>query len=246
MHEGGHAWHEWHTYDSKKLAPFNGDWPIFRATSFVIQEMHAKLFELILGRNASFLTKVFGKDLGANAFKATNLPIFNMGRVGNGPILHDAYVAIRTRIELDLMVGALSPVDIFDRWASDLEEYTGRSGENAVQLLLGEVHWYCSILGGVYQRYLLGSLYAHEAARIHFSEATDFEISWGTFLDVLCREVSRKGALANPRELTFQGQPIHTNVDSYFDFISGRLQRAVNDNGRLDQSCELSLGEELN
>jgi carboxypeptidase Taq len=163
IHEAGHALYEQGVdmkYDGTSLA--NG-------TSAGVHESQSRLWENLVGRSRNFWEHFYPK-LGKafpEQFKGVPLETFyrainkverSLIRTDADEVTYNLHVMLRFEFELALLEGTLAVKDLPEAWRERSKTDLGIAPPDDKDGVLQDVHWYASVIGGVFQGYTLGNV----------------------------------------------------------------------------------------
>jgi carboxypeptidase Taq len=165
LHEAGHA-----LYEMGTAQEFDGT-PLGSGTSNGIHESQSRTWENVVGRSLPVweyyypqLQAVFPDQLGSvpldTFYRAINHVQPSLIRVEADEITYNLHVIIRFELECELLEGALSIADLPEAWRARYQEALGVSSPTDTDGALQDVHWYAGLIGGQFQGYTLGNIFA--------------------------------------------------------------------------------------
>lgn len=165
LHEAGHALYEMGTDPSYDATPLGN------GTSAGIHESQSRTWENMVGRSLPVwkhyypkLQATFPEQLGnvdlRTFYHAINKVKPSLIRVEADEVTYNLHVIIRFELECELLEGKLSIVDLPEAWHARYQEYLGVSAPNDRDGVLQDVHWYVGLIGGAFQGYTLGNIFA--------------------------------------------------------------------------------------
>jgi len=163
IHEAGHALYEQGLDGRRARSPLGG------AISMGIHESQSRLWENMVGRSRPFWrywlprlrrrhAALKGVSLDAMV-KAVNAIRPSMIRVEADELTYNLHIALRYRIERDLIEGRLEVRQLPERWNASMHEFLGVVPRHDAEGVLQDIHW-ASGLFGYFPTYSLGNLYA--------------------------------------------------------------------------------------
>jgi carboxypeptidase Taq len=163
LHEAGHA-----LYEQGIRTDFEGT-PLAHGTSAGIHESQSRLWENLVGRSRAFweffyprLQAVFPDQLGSVSldtfYRAINKVERSLIRTEADEVTYNLHVITRFELELDLLEGRLAVRDLPEAWRERYRTNLGVVPEDDRDGVLQDVHWYGSMIGGVFQGYTLGNI----------------------------------------------------------------------------------------
>lgn len=211
LHETGHAMYE------QNLPAEHFGTPLGVACSFGIHESQSRLWENQVGRGRPFWDHFFPRlkqtfpavlaDVSAEAFYfAINDVRPSLVRVEADEATYNLHIALRFELELALLSGDLTAVDLPGAWNTRFEALFGLKVPDDARGCLQDIHW---SFGGIgyFPTYTLGNLYAAqlmEAVRREFGPGLDDDFRRGDFARLkgwLTQNVHRHGQRYRAREL---------------------------------------------
>jgi carboxypeptidase Taq len=162
LHEAGHA-----MYEQGVAVAFEGT-PLARGVSAGVHESQARLWENQVARGRAFwsfalprLRQRFPAFEGIDEEQAHRA----VNRVVPGPIRTDAdevsynlHVIVRFDLELALLEGTLSVVDLPEAWSERYRADLGVTPRSPNEGWLQDIHWFGGLIGGGFQGYTLGNV----------------------------------------------------------------------------------------
>ena len=188
LHEAGHAMYEQGTNPAYDGTPLGG------GTSAGIHESQSRTWENQVGRSRGFWTHYYPKLKAAfpqqlsgvteDAFyRAINKVKPSLIRTDADEVTYNLHVMIRFELEVQLLEGTLSIKDLPEVWNARYQSDLGIVAPDDRDGVLQDVHWYGGLIGGAFQGYTLGNLFAAQffeaALRAHPQIPT--EIAQGQF-----------------------------------------------------------------
>jgi carboxypeptidase Taq len=178
LHEMGH----W-LYDVQLPADLWGD-PAGEAMSAGLHESQGRLFEAIVGRSRPFwiwclprLRRAYGGfgDVSLEGMLAA-LRRVELGpvRVGADEVSYNLHVAVRCRLEVALLSGALPVADLPAAWNAAYERSLGLRPADDLQGCLQDGHWAAGLFG-YFASYALGNLAAAQLYEAALAAEPDLE-----------------------------------------------------------------------
>jgi len=165
LHESGHA-----MYELGIRKELDGT-PLFDGTSAGVHESQSRLWENYVGRSKSFweyhyagLQAFFPDQLGNTSleefYAAINKVEPSLIRTDADEVTYNLHVMIRFDLELALLEGTLSIADLPEAWQARYEQDLGIHAPDDRDGVLQDVHWFAGLIGGSFQGYTLGNLFA--------------------------------------------------------------------------------------
>ena len=155
--------------------------PLGDGTSAGVHESQSRTWENVVGRSLPVwkhyypkLQATFPEQLGnvelETFYHAINKVKPSLIRVEADEVTYNLHVIIRFELECELLEGTLSIADLPEAWRARYQEYLGVSSPNDTDGVLQDVHWYAGVIGGAFQGYTLGNIFADNStllARSH-------------------------------------------------------------------------------
>jgi carboxypeptidase Taq len=165
LHEAGHAMYEQGTSEAYDGTPLGG------GTSAGIHESQSRTWENQVGRSRGFWQHYYPKlqaafpqqlnSVGEEAFyKAINKVKPSLIRTDADEVTYNLHVMIRFDLELQLLEGTLAIKDLPEAWNARYQSDLGVVAPDDRDGVLQDVHWYGGLIGGAFQGYTLGNLFA--------------------------------------------------------------------------------------
>ena len=165
LHEAGHAMYEQGTAEAYDGTPLGG------GTSAGIHESQSRTWENQVGRSRGFwqhyytaLQAVFPEQLGGVSedafYRAINKVKPSLIRTDADEVTYNLHVMIRFDLELQLLEGTLAVKDLPEAWNARYQSDLGVVAPDDRDGVLQDVHWYGGLIGGAFQGYTLGNLFA--------------------------------------------------------------------------------------
>jgi carboxypeptidase Taq len=163
IHEAGHGLYE------QGLDPKRARSPLGGAISMGIHESQSRLWENMVARGKPFwrywLPRIKRrhpsmKGVSLNAMvAAVNAITPSMIRVEADELTYNLHIALRYRLERDVMEGRIEVRDLPGAWNDGMHELLGITPRHDAEGVLQDIHW-ASGLFGYFPTYSLGNLYA--------------------------------------------------------------------------------------
>jgi len=187
-HEAGHGLYE------QGFDPALDGTPLAAGASSGLHESQSRLWENQVGRSRLFWEHFFPafrkafpvalERVDAEAvYRAVNKVVPSLIRTDADEVTYNLHVMLRFDLELALLDGRLQVADLPDAWNARMETDLGVVPRTDADGVLQDVHWYFGHVGGQFQGYALGNLYAAQlfaAARAHRPEI-DEQMQRGRF-----------------------------------------------------------------
>jgi carboxypeptidase Taq len=178
LHEAGHGLYE------QGIDPAHEGTPLANGASAGLHESQSRLWENQVGRSRTFwehfyprLVDAFPQNLKPvplDAFhRAINRVVPSLIRTDADEVTYNLHVMLRFDLELELLEGRLQVADLPDAWNARMEGDLGVTPAGDADGVLQDVHWYVGHVGGAFQGYTLGNLFAAQllaAARARHPE----------------------------------------------------------------------------
>lgn len=192
IHEAGHA-----MYEQGICMDYEGT-PLASGTSAGVHESQSRLWENVVGRSRGFweyfypkLQSVFPEQLKTESvesfYRAVNKVEKSLIRTDADEVTYNLHIMLRFDLEIQLLEGKLAVKDLPDAWRAKFKDYFGIDSPDDRDGVLQDAHWYAGIIGGSFQGYTLGNIFAgqfYEAAVKALPEIP-IEISKGNFVPLL-------------------------------------------------------------
>ncbi len=232
LHETGHALYELGI--SKDL---DGT-PLFDGTSAGVHESQSRLWENYVGRSRPFwehhypeLQRWFPEQLGQTSldefYGAINKVVPSLIRTDADEVTYNLHVMLRFDFELALLEGSLSLKDLPEAWNKRFEDDFGIRPEDDRDGVLQDVHWYAGLIGGSFQGYTLGNLFAaqfFETAIARFPEIPE-EISRGNLDHVhkwFNENICQPGSKFTAPELVERATGAELSIEPYIRYLKSK------------------------
>jgi carboxypeptidase Taq len=163
IHEAGHAMYEQGIDKAYEATPLAG------GTSAGVHESQSRLWENVVGRSRGFweyfypeLQKTFPKQLKdvslETFYRAVNKVERSLIRTDADEVTYNLHVMLRFDFELQMLEGKLTVKDLPEAWHERFEADFGIRAPDDRHGILQDVHWFASVIGGVFQGYMLGNV----------------------------------------------------------------------------------------
>jgi len=232
LHEAGHA-----MYEQGINPDFEGT-PLAKGTSAGVHESQSRLWENVVGRSRGFwqffypqLQATSPSQLGAvpleTFYRAINKVERSLIRTDADEVTYNLHVMIRFDLELALLEGKLAIHDLPEAWRERYRTDLGIVPPDDRDGVLQDVHWYASIIGGVFQGYTLGNImnaqFYEAALRAH--PEIPAEIARGEFATLhgwLKTNIYQHGSKYTASELMERatGQPL--SIEPYIRYLRAK------------------------
>ncbi len=230
LHETGHALYEQH------LPAEHHGTPLGVACSLGIHESQSRLWENQVGRGLPFwqhffprLQQAFPSALAdvslERFFFAANDVRPSLIRVESDEATYNLHIALRFELELALLSGDLTVVDLPGAWNERFEALLGLKVSNDAQGCLQDIHW---SFGGIgyFPTYTLGNLYAAQfmvAARQELgTESLEDDFRRGEFTRLkewLVKNIHRHGQRYRAGELCERATGKPLSPQPFLDYL---------------------------
>lgn len=232
LHEAGHAMYEQGTSQDFDGTPLGG------GTSAGIHESQSRTWENQVGRSQGFwahyypkLQAAFPEQLGSvdehTFYKAINKVTPSLIRTDADEVTYNLHVMIRFDLELQLLEGTLSIADLPEAWNARYQSDLGIVAPDNRDGVLQDVHWYGGLIGGAFQGYTLGNLFAAQfydtALRAH--PEIPAEIATGKFSTLhgwLRENIYRHGSKFTAAELVERVTSTPLRVAPLINYIKSK------------------------
>jgi len=163
IHEAGHAMYEQGVDKAYEGTPLAG------GASAGVHESQSRLWENVVGRSRGFweyfypeLQKTFPEqleDVSLETFhRAVNKVERSLIRTDADEVTYNLHVMLRFDFELKMLEGKLAVKDLPEAWHERFKADFGICAPNDRDGVLQDVHWFASVIGGVFQGYTLGNV----------------------------------------------------------------------------------------
>ncbi len=235
IHESGHAMYEQGIrmdYEATPLA--NG-------ASAGVHESQSRLWENIVGRSRGFweyfypqLREIFPNQLGNvgldEFYRAINKVENSLIRTDADEVTYNLHVMLRFDFELQMLEGSLSVRDLPEAWNERFESDLGMAPPDDRDGVLQDVHWYSSVVGGVFQGYSLGNIlsaqYYTKALEAHPEIPDQICLgNFGTLHQWLVENIYQHGRKFTAAELTERvtGSPL--TIQPYINYLKNKYSQ---------------------
>jgi carboxypeptidase Taq len=164
LHEAGHGLYE------QGFDPALDGTPLAAGASSGLHESQSRLWENQVGRSRAFwdhflpafqraFPALAAVDAGA-MHRAVNKVVPSLIRTDADEVTYNLHVMLRFDLELALLEGRLEAADLPEAWSARMQADLGVVPEGDADGVLQDVHWYFGHVGGQFQGYALGNLYA--------------------------------------------------------------------------------------
>ena len=232
IHEAGHGLYE------QGLDPKRARSPLGGAISMGIHESQSRLWENMVGRSKPFwrhflpkAKKRFPEALGGvkldGMWRAANALAPSMIRVEADELTYNLHIALRYRIERELISGALDVKDLPARWNDEMQATLGIRPKTDTDGCLQDIHWSMGAFG-YFPTYSLGNLYAAQfmlAAREALPDL-DGQIGKGDLIPLrewLLEKVHRHDRTVTAEQLVKRVTGAKLSVRPFADYIETKV-----------------------
>lgn len=184
IHETGHALYE------QGLPARLHNTPCGKAASMGVHESQSRFWENVIGRSEPF-SKWLAQELGApGEAKAVHQWLNRVQpsfiRTEADEVTYNLHIALRFRLEEELIEGKLAVKDLPAKWNSDFERSLGLAVTDDSVGCMQDIHWHFGAFG-YFPTYSLGNLLAAELFQDLKKELPDWEakVSTGEFAPIL-------------------------------------------------------------
>lgn len=167
IHEAGHA-----MYEQGTARALDG-LPIGQGASAGVHESQSRLWENLVGRSLAFWTYFYPTLQEAfptfrtvpvkTFYAAINKVERSLVRVDADEVTYNLHVMIRFALELEMLEGKLRVRDLPEAWRARYQADLGVSSPDDKNGCMQDVHWYSAPIGGTFQGYTLGNVFAAQA-----------------------------------------------------------------------------------
>jgi carboxypeptidase Taq len=229
VHESGHA-----MYEQGINMAYEGT-PLASGTSAGVHESQSRTWENLVGRSRGFweffypkLQKAFpGQLKGVSLdtfYRAVNKVERSLIRTDADEVTYNLHVMLRFDFELQLLEGTLAIRDLPEAWNERFEQDLGIAPPDDKDGVLQDVHWYASVIGGVFQGYTLGNVLGSQffaaALKAHPEIPTDMKQGkFSTLHGWLKENIYRHGRKYTAGELVQRATGGPISVDPYIAYL---------------------------
>ena len=116
-------------------------------------------------------------------YRAINKVARSLIRTDADEVTYNLHIMLRFDLELMLLDGRLRVRDLPEAWRAGMQADLGVAPPDDRDGCLQDVHWYCGIIGGGFQSYIIGNILSAQffAAAIKAHPAISSEIASGQF-----------------------------------------------------------------
>lgn len=219
LHEGGHGLYE------QGCPPEWSGTPLGGGCSLGIHESQSRLWENMVGRGLPFwqahfprLRELFPLQLNGYSVedfhRAINFVEPSFIRVEADEVTYSLHIALRFRLEKDLLAGTLDAADLPDAWNQGMESTLGIRPPSDALGCLQDIHWSDGLIG-YFPTYSLGNLVAAQMWRKVNHDIPDLQEQiraghCGTLLSWLREKVHSAASSKLPGEVILEscGHPL--------------------------------------
>jgi carboxypeptidase Taq len=237
VHEAGHA-----LYEQGIAKNLEGS-PLGAGVSAGIHESQSRLWENLVGRSKSFwkkylskLKKRFPKQLKGitleTFYHAINRVEPSLIRVDADEVTYNLHVMIRFDLELQMLTGKLAIKDLPEAWNARYQSDLGVKAPSAKNGVLQDMHWFTGMIGGVFQGYTLGNLFAaqcYQAALNNPRVRKDLAIAkYASLREWLRTNLHQYGRKYEPAQLIRKATGKDLGIQDYVTYLNrkyGELYR---------------------
>lgn len=228
IHESGHAMYEQGT--SELLDGL----PVGQGASAGVHESQSRLWENLVGRSLAFWTYFYPMLQEAfPSFRTVPLKTFyaainrvdrSLVRVDADEVTYNLHVMIRFDLELEMLEGKLAVRDLPEAWRARYKADLGVSSPDDKDGVLQDVHWYSSPIGGTFQGYTIGNIFAAQAfaSAVEAQPTIPSDIAIGNFTPLrswLTENLYKHGRNYLPEDVMklSTGAPLH--IAPYMNYL---------------------------
>ncbi len=237
IHEMGHA-----LYEQGLNREFEAT-PLALGLSYSIHESQSRLWENLVGRSRSFwkffypqLQTVFPQQLSdvslETFYQGINKVERSLIRTDADEVTYNLHVMIRFDLELQLLEGSLAVRDLPEAWNERYKSDLGIVPPNDSDGVLQDVHWYSSLIGGMFQGYTLGNLMSAQFFETAIKANPEIleEIEQGNFSmlhDWLKQNIYQHGRKYTADELIERVTGSAISIDAFIRYIFQKYKSGV-------------------
>ena len=232
LHEAGHGMYEQGI--GKQLART----PISHGASFGFHESQSRMWENLVGRGKPFWIAFFPRlqEYFPEALRDVNLDDFyrainkverSLIRVEADETTYNLHIMVRFELEIALMTGELSAVNLPEAWNQKYEDYLGITPPDDAQGVLQDIHW--SFGGfGYFSTYSLGNLISSMLWEVIQRDLPDLQsqfekAEFGGLLEWLRANIYVHGAKYEPMELLKMVTGSALDADPYMRYLEAKF-----------------------
>ncbi len=228
MHEAGHALYDQGIPTSLRRSPLGN------GASMAVHESQSRMWENLVGRSHSFweyfyprLREVFPSQLGnvslQQFYRAINKVERSPIRVEADEATYNLHIMLRMELEIALMEGSLSVVDLPQAWNTRMQEYLRIKPRDDAEGVLQDIHWSGGSFG-YFPTYALGNLVSAQLWQTLTAQHPELttEIANGKFdtlLGWLRANIHMHGAKYEPQDLIAKVTGSHISPLPYLDYL---------------------------
>lgn len=231
MHEAGHAMYNQGVSDVFERTPLSG------GTSSGLHESQSRLWENLVGRSRPFwkafyprLQKKFSKQFGSvdleSFYRAINKVEPSFIRTDADEATYNLHVMLRFDLEIALLQGDLTAVDLPEAWNGKSEEYLGLTPPDDSKGVLQDIHWANGYFG-YFPTYSIGNLVASQLWETLVADIPDIDASiekaeFGDLLAWLREKVHVHGGKFMPTELIKRATGRDLTPEPYLHYLRSK------------------------
>ncbi|QDU65703.1 carboxypeptidase M32 [Engelhardtia mirabilis] len=232
IHEAGHGLYE------QGLDPKRARSPLGGAISMGIHESQSRLWENMIGRSKPFWSHFLSKAKKRFPEALTGVKLDGMWRAANAlapsmirveadELTYNLHIALRYRIERELISGALAVKDLPARWNDEMQATLGVRPKNDTEGCLQDIHWSMGAFG-YFPTYSLGNLYAAQfmvAAREAMPDL-DAQVAGGNLLPLrawLLEKIHRHDRTVTAGQLVKRVTGAKLSVRPFAEYIEAKV-----------------------
>jgi carboxypeptidase Taq len=228
IHEAGHALYEQGIPEALEGSILAG------GTSSGVHESQSRFWENLIGRSQAFwrfalpiaqrhFPQLEGVDLHSWCL-AINRVERSLVRVDADEVTYNLHVIMRYELEQDLLAGRLTVRDLPEAWRARMKQDLGLTPPTDTLGCLQDVHWYSGLIGGVFQGYTIGNLFAAQLMSGLRADEPNLDqlIERGEFAPIrtwLGRKVHQHGRLLTGPELIESATGGPLKAEPFLDYL---------------------------
>lgn len=233
VHEAGHA-----LYEQGIDRALEGT-PLAAGVSAGVHESQSRLWENMVARSRGFWAhflpeaqKQFPEQLGDvdldTFYRGINAVGPSLIRVDADELTYNLHVMIRFDLELQMLEGKLKVKDLPEAWNARYKSDLGVVAPTAQNGVLQDVHWFCELIGGLFQGYTLGNVMSAQffAAANRAEPGIEQEIARGDTSRLhrwLTEHIYRHGSTYAPAELVTLATGKALAIDDYVAYLTSKF-----------------------
>jgi carboxypeptidase Taq len=153
-------------------------------------------------------------------------------RVEADEVTYNLHIIVRFELEIALMRGDLTVVDLPEAWNEKMQELLGIRPPDYSSGVMQDVHWAAGAIG-YFPTYTLGNLYAAQIYAYACDRIKDLQglMANGDFaplLGFLRKEIHTEGSRYLPRDLSQRVTGIGLHSDVFIDYIDRKYSELLN------------------